>query len=131
MLDISQIRVLTSEIDITQDVARNYERMTPIVKLPGVGPALAKAMQDHGIRSVEDVAARSEAELTQVPRLGAARAASLKAAAQKMAKEGAAPASAASKPAASPKRQTTAARKLRTTRARPAPATTHSADLPG
>ncbi len=59
--------------------------MTPILKLPGVGPALAKALQDHGVRSVEDLAAKPEAELAQVPGLGVSRVARLKSAATELA----------------------------------------------
>ncbi|MFP3383186.1 MULTISPECIES: helix-hairpin-helix domain-containing protein [Tritonibacter] len=62
--------------------------MTPILKLPGVGPALAKALQDHGVRSVEDLAAKPEAELAQVPGLGVSRVARLKSAATELAGSG-------------------------------------------
>lgn len=51
--------------------------MTPIIKLRGVGPALAKVFQENGINTVEDLAALDRAGLQKLPGIGVNRAGSL------------------------------------------------------
>ncbi|MFY0311381.1 helix-hairpin-helix domain-containing protein [Leisingera sp. D0M16] len=64
--------------------------MTPIDKLRGVGPALARILQENGVQSVEDLAGMEEAGLRRIPGIGTNRAASLGALARKAASAGAA-----------------------------------------
>ncbi len=47
--------------------------MTPILKIPGVGPALAKALHEHGLKSAEDVKGKTPDELAKIPSIGANR----------------------------------------------------------
>ena len=58
--------------------------MTPILKLTGVGPALAKALQNNGIKVVEDIAKLSVEDLRKVPGIGISRAQKLLDATQSM-----------------------------------------------
>lgn len=53
--------------------------MTPIHKLRGVGPALAKVLQENGIQTAEDLATANESRLRSIPGIGANRAAALRA----------------------------------------------------
>ncbi|ATG35967.1 Helix-hairpin-helix domain protein [Phaeobacter piscinae] len=57
--------------------------MTSIAKLPGVGPALAQILTDHGCATIEAVAGKSPQELSNIPRIGKLRAAKLSAEAKK------------------------------------------------
>ena len=65
--------------------------MTAISDLTGVGPALAKLLKEGGFKTAEDVAAASFADLTNVPGIGAARAAGLLKAAESLSKASARP----------------------------------------
>lgn len=56
--------------------------MTPILKLRGVGPALAKVLQENGIKTVEDLAALDRVGLQKLPGIGVSRAGSLEKAAK-------------------------------------------------
>ncbi|KIC08280.1 hypothetical protein RA19_20105 [Leisingera sp. ANG-M1] len=56
--------------------------MTPIQKLRGVGPALAKILLANGVETVEALAAFEVAQLRSIPGIGTNRAASLKEAAR-------------------------------------------------
>lgn len=48
--------------------------MTPILKIPGVGPALAKALNSHGMKSAEDIKSATVSELSKIPSIGVHRA---------------------------------------------------------
>lgn len=52
--------------------------MTPIHKLRGVGPALAKVLQEHGVKTAEELSGMDEAKLRGIPGIGANRAAALR-----------------------------------------------------
>ncbi len=83
--------------------------MTDIITLNGVGPALAKTLKDHGLLTVEAVAAAPLEDLKAIPGIGAARAMRLK---QAAAGEGV-----AAGPAGSARSKPTASRPARTTKA--------------
>ncbi len=60
--------------------------MTALLKIAGVGPALAKALMAGKLTSAEAIANLSIGELSEIPGIGARRAPKLKAAAAAMAK---------------------------------------------
>ncbi|MEY8839720.1 helix-hairpin-helix domain-containing protein, partial [Cribrihabitans sp. XS_ASV171] len=64
--------------------ARNEERpeMTPVSKIRGVGPVLARLLAAHGFDTAEAIAATTPEALAAVPRIGVARAPALIAAAR-------------------------------------------------
>lgn len=51
--------------------------MATILKLKGVGPALAKLLKAHGIQTVAELAAKDEQQLRNIPGVGESRAARL------------------------------------------------------
>ncbi|KIC25450.1 MULTISPECIES: helix-hairpin-helix domain-containing protein [unclassified Leisingera] len=48
--------------------------MTAISELRGVGPALARVLQENGVNSVEELAGMEEQQLRSIPGIGASRA---------------------------------------------------------
>ncbi|MTI03658.1 helix-hairpin-helix domain-containing protein, partial [Roseibium sp. RKSG952] len=56
--------------------------MTPVTSVKGVGDALAKSLADNGYKTADDLAKANPKELVKVPRIGAARAPILIAAAK-------------------------------------------------
>ncbi|MEX0340600.1 MAG: helix-hairpin-helix domain-containing protein, partial [Arenibacterium sp.] len=70
--------------------------MTAVTEVKGVGETLGKSLSDNGFKTAEAIAKAKPADLVKVPRVGAARAATLIAAA----KEATAPKPATTKRAA-------------------------------